>query len=249
MPIPITCQCGKSLNVKDELAGRAVKCPACGSVLKIPAQSAPAPAQAQPVPTPVQPPAASAAPVGGTLNDIFDEEGFGHQVAAACPACGSEMPAGAVLCTKCGFNVQLGTKMEGHKTAGVDIDHGEVALQRAQASIEYDNKLQKEMLSKAGLPWWGLALVLFMLISAASIAVIKINAINQASGNGNFNAMATFLLMSGVACGLVTAGGIAKIIIHKVKKDATKAQMIKTIVVTIVLLAATIGLLVGAANA
>lgn len=43
MPIQVTCQCGKTLNVKDEHAGKSVKCPACGDVLKVPGGSAPAP--------------------------------------------------------------------------------------------------------------------------------------------------------------------------------------------------------------
>lgn len=41
MAIQVTCQCGKSFNAKPELAGRRVKCPACGSPLQIPALSVP----------------------------------------------------------------------------------------------------------------------------------------------------------------------------------------------------------------
>jgi hypothetical protein len=36
MPIPLDCACGRSLRVKDELAGRKVKCPQCGGVLAVP---------------------------------------------------------------------------------------------------------------------------------------------------------------------------------------------------------------------
>jgi RsiW-degrading membrane proteinase PrsW (M82 family) len=36
MPITLSCECGKKLRVKDELAGRKVKCPGCGKVLIIP---------------------------------------------------------------------------------------------------------------------------------------------------------------------------------------------------------------------
>jgi hypothetical protein len=36
MPIPFRCACGRSLRVKDELAGRKVKCPECGGVLIVP---------------------------------------------------------------------------------------------------------------------------------------------------------------------------------------------------------------------
>jgi PHP family Zn ribbon phosphoesterase len=36
MTIATTCQCGKKYQVKEELAGRRVKCPACGMTLTIP---------------------------------------------------------------------------------------------------------------------------------------------------------------------------------------------------------------------
>jgi hypothetical protein len=36
MTIPVTCECGKKLRAKQELAGRRVKCPACGEVLVVP---------------------------------------------------------------------------------------------------------------------------------------------------------------------------------------------------------------------
>jgi hypothetical protein len=36
MPISVQCDCGRSLRVKDELAGRKVKCPQCDGVLLVP---------------------------------------------------------------------------------------------------------------------------------------------------------------------------------------------------------------------
>src|SRR5437879_4956590 len=51
MPIPVTCACGKRFAAKDELAGKRLKCPACGGAIAIPqppaATKAPAP---QPAP-------------------------------------------------------------------------------------------------------------------------------------------------------------------------------------------------------
>ena len=41
MAIKVACSCGKKLEVKDELAGRRGKCPACGKILMIPAAAAP----------------------------------------------------------------------------------------------------------------------------------------------------------------------------------------------------------------
>jgi hypothetical protein len=35
----VKCNCGASFNLKDEFAGKAVKCPQCGSVLQVPAQA------------------------------------------------------------------------------------------------------------------------------------------------------------------------------------------------------------------
>ena len=36
MPIPVKCECGRSMKVKDELAGKRGKCPSCGTMLLIP---------------------------------------------------------------------------------------------------------------------------------------------------------------------------------------------------------------------
>lgn len=40
MPIPLTCTCGRTLRVKDEFAGRKVRCPACQDVLAVPKPAA-----------------------------------------------------------------------------------------------------------------------------------------------------------------------------------------------------------------
>jgi hypothetical protein len=36
MPVSITCSCGRPLVVKDELAGRQIRCPTCEAVLTVP---------------------------------------------------------------------------------------------------------------------------------------------------------------------------------------------------------------------
>src|SRR5262249_18516041 len=43
MPIKLSCDCGKKLQVKDDLAGKKVKCPGCGAVVPVPAAVAEAP--------------------------------------------------------------------------------------------------------------------------------------------------------------------------------------------------------------
>ncbi len=58
MAISVTCRCGKKLAVRDELAGRKGKCPACGMVLSIPAL----PSAAGPPPALPPQPASAAIP-------------------------------------------------------------------------------------------------------------------------------------------------------------------------------------------
>ena len=41
MAIPVTCQCGKKYQAKDELAGRQLKCPTCGQILVVPQSDSP----------------------------------------------------------------------------------------------------------------------------------------------------------------------------------------------------------------
>ena len=49
MAVRLTCQCGTSYELKDELAGRLVKCPQCGRDNRVPGSPAPAQPQADPV--------------------------------------------------------------------------------------------------------------------------------------------------------------------------------------------------------
>ena len=49
MSIPVRCQCGKAFAARDELAGKRVKCPACGGVLPIPSPPALAPLDDDPL--------------------------------------------------------------------------------------------------------------------------------------------------------------------------------------------------------
>lgn len=242
MPIRVQCGCGKPLNVRDEMAGKAVKCPGCGQPLRIPgaaaaarpatsAGAAPKTAQARQSaasPSPASPSSASPSPAravrpfpgaakpvaakaANSLDDLFAEEGLTRNVAAVCPACRSEMNGGATLCTKCGFNIQTGLKMTGHQVAGVDIDMGTVALQKAERDMARDERLQKTMTAKAGMPPWMLALVLFILGSATLIAVIAVNA-SKREETINFNPLQMFLQLGGMAFGLVGLGALLSII-------------------------------------
>ncbi|MBS0263124.1 MAG: HEAT repeat domain-containing protein [Planctomycetes bacterium] len=78
----VACSCGKRLKAKVELAGKKVKCPACGGVLVVPVPAA-APASAQ----------APASP--GPASEASEKE---------CPTCWATVPVKAVLCVCCGYD-------------------------------------------------------------------------------------------------------------------------------------------------
>lgn len=212
MPIPVKCQCGKALQIPDAMAGKAVKCPGCATVVRVPGA---APAR----------PVASQSTDSQRMNDLFDEEGFSAQVAAICPACRAEMPGGSVLCTKCGYNKATGIRLEGHKTAGVDIDHGTLALMKAKADMEKAKRLDDAVLAGAGMPWWMLALVLFMMISGLSIAVLAVNASRRVDETISFNPMATFMILSGSAFCAFAIGSYFLIAKQAFGHDKTKAAL------------------------
>ncbi len=226
MPIQVKCQCGKALNIPDTMAGKAVKCPGCATVLKVPGGGAAKTPASATRPTAVKP--ASAKPSAAQLaaesdkrrmNDLFDEEGFSAQVAQVCPACRAEMAAGSVFCTKCGYHRESGVRMESHKTAGVDISHGTMALQKAKFDMEKAKRLDDAVLAGAGMPWWMLALVLFMLMSGLSIAVLAVNASRRVDETITFNPMGTFLILSGAAFTTFGVGAFGMIVIHAFKQD------------------------------
>ncbi|HEX5102963.1 MAG TPA: hypothetical protein VFV87_04090 [Pirellulaceae bacterium] len=167
MPIKVTCQCGKSFAAKDELAGRAVKCPNCQQPLRIPSpQAAGAPAaQNLAAPLPSAAPRQAAASPGfsspGGASSLFDEAGLKAAPAGSslCPGCTSPLPANAVVCIKCGYNLKLGRRMEtvrmaqpgigpgGHEATTADLMH------KAAISIEEDREEERKK-TREGMPWW-----------------------------------------------------------------------------------------------
>src|SRR5687768_7913425 len=45
MPIPVKCDCGRALRLKDELAGKKIRCPGCSAVVMVPQSDAPTDAE------------------------------------------------------------------------------------------------------------------------------------------------------------------------------------------------------------
>jgi predicted Zn finger-like uncharacterized protein len=101
--ITIACACGKKLQVRAELAGKAVKCPGCGKPVRVPGAPAPAkpsaaavtppPAPAAPPAPPTPAPALQAAPPPPAVQDEEWTE-VNEAVEAPPPAAAKGGPAG-----------------------------------------------------------------------------------------------------------------------------------------------------------
>ena len=93
--------CSQNLEAPDDMGGEAIECPSCNKNITIPA---PAPAEE----------AAS----GGKEWRMPRKRKRGQDAPAAgkeegetCPGCDAPLAADAVLCVKCGLNLQTGKKI------------------------------------------------------------------------------------------------------------------------------------------
>jgi len=248
MPIAVACQCGKTLNVRDDLAGKAVKCPACQQILKVPATAksaattetnAPNPAPQAPGAQPLRarPPAArpgspsgmpapsqSPAPAPSAMDSLFEESGFAVKTGKFCPGCAQLLVPGAVLCTHCGYHLESGSRLQGHQVTFEDPDSGEAALRRAEANIQRDREAQERM-QAAGMPPWVMAMILFILASCTAVAVAAVNVSRRSKDdNAKFNAAATMLLLAGIAFTAVAIGASCTVL-YRAFKDSPKEGM------------------------
>ena len=128
------------------------------------------------------------------------------------------------MCTHCGYHLQQGVRFEGHKTPGVDISSGTLALEKAASDMVREKELQKRLLEGAGMPPWLLGLILTILVGLAVIGVLAINFARRAETEGkpnDFNASEIFCLFGGVCCAIVGGFIYIKLIIQAFKTDRT----------------------------
>jgi hypothetical protein len=89
MPITMECQCGKHLRAREDLAGRRVKCPECGTVLQVPEAEK-----------------AEEELSGFRLTDEGPKAD--ERATWPCPNCHAPLPTRARLCIQCGFDIEKG---------------------------------------------------------------------------------------------------------------------------------------------
>jgi len=168
MPIPVRCSCGQGFRVKDELAGKAIKCPKCGAAIRV-GQPAAATAGSRP--------AASDASDRGGVADLLAEEGIQRRAGPVCPACFKELKPGAKLCTQCGYDLSSGGRVAGVvQKRQLESEFGHEALDNAAESMRSEAAIQKT-LKTVGFPWWMLAFLLVFLVGAGAIGVLTVDRI------------------------------------------------------------------------
>jgi ribosomal protein L40E/ribosomal protein S27E len=114
MPIQVPCQkCNKKYAIKDQFAGKKVKCPGCGQVLTVP-----------------MPP--SAKPKAGVRKKddkraVFEflDEDTSREL--TCSECGALLPPASAVCIKCGYHLKSGAKLE---TLDVDKFLGKIGARK-----------------------------------------------------------------------------------------------------------------------
>jgi hypothetical protein len=259
MPIAVSCQCGKTLNVRDDLAGKAVKCPACQSVLRVPSAapnpstaqaakvkpggSAPAakPGPSMPTAKPVPPsstasfPSAAAFPgtvpastaasrQSASMDSLYSEAGFEVKTGKFCPECAEALLPGAVLCTRCGYHLESGAKLDAYKSTFDAPDSVNAVLRKAEVDMARAKELQLKM-ETAGMPAWMMAMILFVVVSCTTVAVIAVNVSRRTKGDTvSFNAVATMFLLAGIAFTAVSIGSQC-VVLYRAFKESPKQGM------------------------
>ncbi|XZE43161.1 zinc ribbon domain-containing protein [Pirellulaceae bacterium SH467] len=188
MPIRVTCQCGQSLSVPDEMAGKSGRCPKCKGVLKVPASqgnpvaasttgaAAPkATSEATPKTSAKTSAAGSASPApNSNLAGLFDDVGLVTKTGKMCPSCDSPLDPRAVLCIHCGLNLAEGKKLDGFQ-AKAQKKFGNKHLNEAAEMMEREQATEKRLLG-AGAPWWMMFSILAGIVIFIAGLAIKMDA-------------------------------------------------------------------------
>ena len=88
-----------------------------------------------------------------------------------------------------------------------------------------DKQMQEKLLSGGGMPWWALALVLFVIVSGLTIATLAVNASRRVDAAAPANPVALFLVLAGFAFYAVSQGAVIMILVHAFKQSVAKGLL------------------------
>lgn len=149
MAITAACtHCNTTFSLRNEFAGKRIKCPKCKNDFVVPAGANAAAATAQSgKPAGRMAAAGSAASASRGYNplmDLLDEAGVQAKPRGrGCTNCGAEIKPGAVLCIECGYNLETGEKLstavlidEADRGLADDLSDAEKRMARAEKEID-----------------------------------------------------------------------------------------------------------------
>jgi hypothetical protein len=211
MAIKVRCgSCGAGFQVKDELAGRRVKCPQCKQPIEIKASGGLATSGSRQF---------SAVPKAhNPLLDLLDEQDIRSVVRGRiCEQCGCEVSPNAVVCVECGYNLETGEVL---KTESYDDDFdatnsdstmsdAERIMAKAEKDIEdmpvtsedqnFGDGSESYLIAAVGM------IVALILISGAMVVILMMESITEvwASSAVSFAASAVLYFSMGVWVSIV----------------------------------------------
>ena len=128
------------------------------------------------------------------------------------------------MCVKCGFHLETGAKLTEYQAKIEDHDSAEAALRRADDRMKKAKEMD-DRLQAAGMPPWMMAMMLFILASCMTVAVIAVNVSRRTKGNETtFNAIALMLMLAGIAFAAVAIGSSC-IVLYRAFKESPKEGM------------------------
>lgn len=202
--VAVRCPCGAKLRVKPEGLGRKARCPKCSEVFVVAADA----------PSPPPQPAQPAGPAPDSLLDELAAQERTAQATAqprptggarACPQCGNRMPADAVVCVSCGYNLQTG-KILKQASAKRAVIGGFVRRLASGAGTFVLGCVFSAIAAMLGAAlWFGVAIVAKLEIGWIAWGLGVLAGAGMLMGYQKQNARAG-LAASGIAlCGIVTA--------------------------------------------
>lgn len=189
MPIKFKCKCGHVLTVPDKFAGKNGKCPQCQETVKVPvpkatntdaAKSADTksagtkPAASSKGPNPSADKGAAAVAKMGVMDELLEDAGLKRRVGPMCPKCGSDIRAGAVVCTTCGLRFESGEQLTGFDAKSSRPEFDNPYLQEASDNMVRDTVLDLRR-DRAAMPWWVIMSFLIGAITLAAAGVVIVD--------------------------------------------------------------------------
>ena len=166
MPIKFKCSCGHALSLPDVFAGKHGKCPKCQKTFKVPVPNAATASSTAGKPSATKP-ATATPPTVDLMDSLLEDAGLKKRKGPMCPKCSAGIRPGAVVCTNCGLNFELGEQMVGFEVQSQRPEFENPFLQEASNNMVRDLAMDLRR-DRSSMPWW---VIMSYLIGAITLCI------------------------------------------------------------------------------